>query len=239
MCIRDSPFPDAPGVSFDWALVSFDGIRPPELSATTTPGRVRLSDVQIGTYTYRVTYTSPDGCAGEDTVTFEKVSDTGVGEGLRFVISWRSPGDDDELVDPGTDVDLHVSRRVDGRTRWNGAEDCYYGNPETDWGVRFEDADNGRLLRDEVNGLGPEIIVIEEPALDEVYFVLAHYFSDSGFGASDVTLRVFRDGVQVTSLTETLRETGETWLAVEVRNGGATIQPVDQLFRAFPPEDAP
>lgn len=234
------PFPDVPGVEFTWELVEFDGVRPPERADTSTPGRIRLSDTQLGTYVYTVRYASSDGCNGEDIVEVRFVENTGVGEGIRVVISWRTPGDDDEFTDPGSDVDLHVARRNRGLTNWNGDDDCYYANQETDWGVPGRSEDNGRLLRDEVNGIGPEIMVLEQPAEDEVFLVGIYYFSASGLGPSDVTLRIFRDGVQQVDSTRRLEETGDTWLAAEIRDGGDTITLLGGgNYDGFPPSDAP
>ncbi|MFT4703426.1 MAG: hypothetical protein ACI81R_001117 [Bradymonadia bacterium] len=235
------PVPDTAGVVFQWTLVSFEGVRPPDPVTTDTLGRIRLTDTLQGVYQYEVTYVSPDGCVGADTVEVTIEPDTGIGEGIRIVISWRTPGDPDELTDPGTDVDMHFARRNDSlRTDWNDDDDCYFGNRETDWGVRGETIDNGRLLRDEVDGIGPEIIVLEQTTRGERYLVAVHYFSDDGFGPSDVTLRIFRNGIQRETATRRLEESGDVWLAAEIRDLGETIDLLGlDNFRGFPPANQP
>lgn len=234
------PVPGAPGVDFAWELVEFDGVRPPEIIDTRTNGRVILTETFVGRYLYEVTYVSPDGCVGTDLVEVEIDEDTGVGEGIRVVISWRTPGDEDEFQDPGSDVDLHVARRVDGRTRWNSEDDCYYANRETEWGNPRVEEDNGRLLRDEVNGVGPEIFVLEQPAAGERWLVAVHYFSDDMLGPSDVTLRIFRNGVQQVSNVRRLEDGGDVWLAAEISDQGRTIELLGgDNYRGFPPATAP
>lgn len=230
------PVAGASGVEFEWALEAFEGLRPPALSATPVNGRVSLTDTLLGLYTYTVAYRSVDGCDGSGRVQFRVSEETGVGEGLRVVISWRTPGDPDELEDPGSDVDLHMVRARGDRLRWNSEEDCYFGNREPEWGAPAESVDNCRLLRDELDGIGPEILVLERPARDEVWYVGAHYFAASGFGPSEVTLRVFRNGIQQVSAVRTLRRDREVWVAAEIRDEGRTIRVLDAPNYAEFPE---
>ncbi len=196
-------------------------------STTSTPGRVRWIPNVTGTWVLEAVFTGDDGCVSSDTVEVRVSRATGVGEGLRVVITWRTPGDADEFTDPGSDVDLHYAREIRGDFDWNSEDDCYFGNRNpTSWGSPGDTTDDPRLLRDEVNGVGPEILVHENPS-ESRYQVGVYYFSDSGFGPSEVTLRIFWDGVQVTSATRTLERTGRFWPAAEVTDGGRTIRLLD------------
>lgn len=210
------PGAPAAGGEVSWRPVEFPTPSAPRLDRTAFEGRVQFAPTTAGDYAFQVRYAGADGCESEGVVVVTVTRDTGVGAGLRFVVTWRTPGDPDELEDPGSDVDLHLLPADAPRSAsWNSSNDCYYGNRETSWGAR--------LLRDELDGLGPEIIVLERPALDRDYLVGVYYFSDDGFGPSDVTLRIFRDGVQVATATRRLERTGRFWLAAEVRGGGREI----------------
>ena len=69
--------------------------------------------------------------------------------------------------------------------------------------------------------------MVHENPSESRYQIGVYYFSDSGFGPSEVTLRIFWDGVQVTSATRTLERTGRFWPAAEVTDGGRTIRLLD------------
>lgn len=222
----DSGHPEPDRVATEWAVLEFPA-EPPVLAETPFPGRVRVSTERVGAYLFEVRTFSAAGCETAGLVEVEVVRDDTVGEGLRFVVTWRTPGDPDEFNDPGTDIDMHVVRGSD-RSPWQSERDCYYGNRSPDWGCR--------LLRDELNGIGPEITVIEDPDPAESYFVGVHYYSDKGFGESEVTLRVFRDGIQIAAATRVLERSDRFWLAAEVLGGGAdVVLPDDGNINGFPP----
>ena len=201
-----------------WEPIEFPGMAP-ILEDTAVNGRVTFVPTALGDYAFRVFWTLDDGCTGEGFVTVNVSRDTGVGEGLRVVATWRTPGDPDELEDPGTDVDLHLARVTPRGLRWNSNQDCYYANRSPAWGGDGDTSNDPRLLRDELDGLGPEIIVLENP--NEEYYVGVYYFSDSGFGASQVTLRFYFDGIEFASATRNMERTGRFWLAAAVEDGGS------------------
>ncbi|MCB9507003.1 MAG: hypothetical protein H6698_06435 [Myxococcales bacterium] len=208
----DAGHPSPGRVSFTWEAVGFPRTRP-TVSRTSVAGRVSFVAADAGDYDFIVSYDDGRGCEGRGSIRIVVDAATGVGEGLRFVITWRTPGDADELTDPGTDVDMHLAPGRSAETAaWRTESDCYYANRSTTWG--------GRLLRDEVDGLGPEILVLESPG-GRPYQLAIHYFSDDGFGPSDVTLRVFLDGIQLASATQRLGETGDVWMAAEVADDGS------------------
>ncbi len=222
------------GGTIGWTADEYPGDEP-TLVAVRPSGRARTTLTDVGDYVFSALYADATGCTSEGSVLVTVVPDTGVGEGLRFVVSWRTPGDPDEFEDPGSDIDMHLVRVVDGRARWNDEEDCYFANRETEWGLPGRREDNGRLLRDEVDGIGPEIIVLEEPRDDE-YLLGVYYFSDVDFGPSVVTLRVFRNGLPVADATRELESTGRFWLAARILDLGREVIIVDEPNRnGFPP----
>jgi len=201
-----------------WEVVDAPGPEP-EFEDTAVNGRVSFVPTALGDYSFRVFWELDDGCTGEGFVTVDVARDSGVGEGLRIVATWRTPGDPDELEDPGTDVDLHLARVTPRGLRWNSNQDCYYSNRSPAWGGDGYTGNDPRLLRDELDGLGPEIIVLEDP--NESYYVGIYYFSDSGFGASQVTVRFYFDGIEFASATRNMERTGRFWLAAAVEDGGS------------------
>ena len=204
---------------------------------TGVNGRVSYFGDSVGVYTFRVEIGSDDGMCFQEAFVSVEVIERRI-EGLRFVVTWTTPGDPNELEDPGSDVDMHVVRRgEDGRVLYNGPRDCYYGNCRggLEWGDPDYTGDNPRLLRDEVDGLGPEIIVIDDPEEDAEYIVAMHYFSDDGFGQSNLTLRIFVDGAQAEFAFESLPQTNDVWLAASIRNGGDVVEILDfDIFDGFP-----
>lgn len=217
-----------------WRVIAQPSGASVQLFDTTVPGRVRTSlPVDNGTYRFEMSWFTPDNrCSGRSTLDLSTRSSS-VGQGLRFVVTWDTPGDPDQLTDPGSDVDMHLARRTRAGLPWNTNDDCYYANRTPVWGDPADPSDNPRLLRDEVNGLGPEIIVIENPT--EEYFVGVHYFSDRQFGPSTATLRIFRDGIQVFSSIQQLRRSGDFWIAAAVEAGGTRIRPISNAyFSGFP-----
>ena len=214
---------------FDVAWNQLAGPARVTLFDTAFFGRVSAPLSQVGTYRFQVDVATADGACDYSSVVEVNVQRNDVGEGLRFVVTWRTPGDDDEFSDPGTDIDLHVLPKASPRgARWDSDNDCYYGNRETWWG--------GRLLRDELDGIGPEIVVIEDPSDAEIYQVAVYYFSDKGFGPSQATLRIFLDGIQIAAADRTLRNSGQAWLAAEVTGRGeSVVLPDFSNFDGFPP----
>ena len=212
--------------------------------STSMIGRVRYIPSEIGEYVFEMHYDSDDCGSGVEEMTVEVRE--GRINGLRVVISWRTPGDPTPLEDPGPDIDLHVVRReIGGRTEWNTNNDCYFSNCHTNygglnWGDPNYAGDDARLLRDEVEGVGPEIMVVDDPEEDVEYIVGIHYWSDDGMGHSDITLRIFIDGIQREFAFETVNSSGDVWLAASIREAGEVVEILDlDVFPYWPPENLP
>lgn len=172
---------------------------------------------------------------------------------LHVQLVWTTPDDPDQADTFGTDVDLHL-RHQDANDRWNDAAsgfDCYFANPEPDWGAPGDPSDNPSLDIDDTNGGGPENINLASPEVGRAYDIAALYFrSTSTFGdamvdarkehLSLVTVRVFARGDLLGEwLDREMTGTSQLWHVTRVRwcedfARCPEIEPVDELLE---PED--
>lgn len=117
---------------------------------------------------------------------------------------------------PGTDVDLHVSRNPMG-TLFTLPDDCYYQNRAPDWGVGGDASDDPLLVRDALTGFGPEVFGYVNP-VDGTYRVFAVLENDllSPMPASRVTVRVYLFGILKAEASKVLERKGATWEVLDV-----------------------
>lgn len=139
-----------------------------------------------------------------------------------------------------TDLDLHL---VDAGYALYSDRDCYYGNPAPNFGDFLRPDDDPRLLRDDLNGYGPETIVHSKPPSGKTNISVI-YFSDHGSATAEepaisrATVRVYVYGVLAAEVTRELSwEVGRTaaleWDVLTVDWPTATIETIDVL------QDAP
>lgn len=98
-----------------------------------------------------------------------------------------------------TDVDLHLLL-LPGQGLFCD-NDCYFSNPEPDWGIANDWQDDAFLDRDDVDGYGPENINIAHGIDGKTYRVVLHYWRDnynnSSTSASNVTVRLYIRGALI------------------------------------------
>jgi hypothetical protein len=98
----------------------------------------------------------------------------------------------------GDDMDLHLLA-PGGAPR--SPLDCYYGNciggGALDWGVIGVESDDPRLDLDDVPGMGPENINIDQPAGGGGYTVMVHDFGTGDPQSTNVTVNVYLNGALV------------------------------------------
>lgn len=161
--------------------------------------------------------------------------------GIYIDLTWQAPVDADLT---STDLDLHLLHPDALGWREEGL-DCHHGSPEPDWGRRGDRADNPSLSIDDVNGVGPEVIVFGRPPatadLGGPYRVGVHQFrarSSSGdyLGPSDARLRIFVDGALTWDYTESgapgrkrLAEAGVLWEAAAIHWPSGRVETLDRL----------
>jgi Big-like domain-containing protein/putative metal-binding protein len=109
---------------------------------------------------------------------------------LRVELLWNP--DTPEAFDH-SDVDLHLLHP--DATAWQSPPlDCFYANTHPRWDSDASLDDDPRLDIDDTNGRGPENInikAIPSAQIGRPYRVGVHYYSDHGFGPSQVYLTIF------------------------------------------------
>ncbi|MBU1899701.1 hypothetical protein KKB55_18320 [Myxococcota bacterium] len=137
---------------------------------------------------------------------------------IHIQLVWDTPDDADQTDQEGTDIDLHLLHPRG--TQWQmGPLDCFYANPNPDWGV-VGPANNCTLDIDDVNGAGPENINVREPedtsSLGSPYRIGVHYYSPNmRIGApdlrSEVTVRVYLGGMLAVEWDRTFSHRDDFW----------------------------
>jgi hypothetical protein len=154
---------------------------------------------------------------------------------------WSTPGDIDEVGDDlGSDLDLHVAHPwatgpdIDGDGApdpwFNSPYDCYWMNPEPDWGALNEAGDNPELLLSDNNGGGPEVFALMTPE-EKVYTVGIHYLEEGEFGPANAHIRVFIDGGMVFEYGDIELQGLDLWEAVTIdwATGEVKLVPGDNV----------
>lgn len=124
-------------------------------------------------------------------------------EAIHVQLVWRTPEDDDETDQRGTDLDLHLLHPA-ADSWFSRPFDCHYNNPVPDWGQLGNPADDPSLDIDDINGAGPENINLDNPenteTLGSPYLVGVHYYNSrdrvdgTEYGPSFATVRIFIEG---------------------------------------------
>ena len=91
---------------------------------------------------------------------------------------------------------------------WDIPDDCYWQNPNPDWGLVEVGDDNPSLDQDNRAGLGPENITLEQPYEEGDYQVIIHYFD--GNEPTTATVRIWINDELVATYTREMSD-GDTW----------------------------
>ena len=116
-------------------------------------------------------------------------------------LTWQTPGDPDESdtgPEAGSDLDLHFAHPNALQSQelpWmNQPWDCFWFNPNPNWGSVDSAEDDPIMLLDDVDGAGPEVITLPIPENDTLYHVGVHHWNDNGYGPSVASVRVWIAG---------------------------------------------
>ena len=119
---------------------------------------------------------------------------------------------------PSNDQDLHLTHASEDGHFCSTTKDCFFSNKQPVWFSTHAagEGPNPVMTKDDTNGLGPENIVIDEPAAG-VYRVFAHYYPWSSAGAPTVnTVRVYLDGSLHFAEQRTLTSEEQVWAVADI-----------------------
>jgi hypothetical protein len=154
--------------------------------------------------------------------------------GFRVEMVWDTPGDPNPIdtgAGRGSDVDLHLLH-PDGT--WNrGPWDCHWKNKNPDWGASGSEDDPAMVI-DDTDGWGPEIIELNQPEGTETdpvaYWVGVYYYSDHNYGLSDVTIRIYLNGVLGFEETFPNLENHQFWDVARITWPSRDIERINRLY---------
>jgi hypothetical protein len=176
-----------------------------------------------------------------DTESADDTSADPQGDGELFVmLVWSTPGGPGAGVSPGSDATLHLRHpSAVGQAPYSGlapqiyktdldgdeVDDGWFSIPydafgpsqASTWGC-------GGCTTDFANSNGPEERVVREPEA-VTYRVGVDYWSDGGFGVSDVKVRIFVDDVLLHEATATL-SARDFWEVADIQYPGPQITPI-------------
>ncbi len=201
-------------VDYDWSLVSAPTGSSVFLVADNEDTVVFQPDL-AGVYAAQLVVTNELGIESHPC---RVALDAVPGQALWVEMFWTQQRDD---------MDLHLL--APGGSMGSDS-DCYFDNctPDDgglDWGVVNDSRDDPFLDLDDVAGVGPENINIEEP-VDGVYRVLVHDWPDSvNNAANSVTVKIYLDGEAIWTDTRNIagEDTVTEFATVDTSNG--EVQP--------------
>lgn len=183
-------------VAWEWSLEQPDGSMSIFMPSAFV-ANPQLVVNHVGLYRLRLTAYDAQGAVCASPTRLVQVI---VPEGLHVELTWMTPGDPDETdtgggagFSAGSDLDLHL-RHPSAPGYFDAPFDCFWQNPNPDWGLSGP-ADDPTLLRDDTDGGGPEVVTLGMPDPPLTYRVASHYFDDWGYGEAFATVRVYLDGV--------------------------------------------
>lgn len=222
------------------AQAPYDGAINDDLA---TPTAKFFVDV-VGTYTLQLfvkdnlDQEAPSENCPEPVATVTIVAESN--EDIHVEMSWDTPGDNNQTDTTGSDVDLHMLHPRG--QRWSTQLDCYYANPNPDWGMVGDPSDNPALDLDDINGAGPENITLDNPEntddLGAPYKVGVDYYREeslssfTGYGPSYVTIRIYLGGQLAWSndTPKELQRTHDFWEVAQIIWGAEhRVRVIDRL----------
>ncbi len=189
------------GVSYRWEVLT----APPGglyTFGSATAMCTTFTSVIVGTYTIRVTVTDAMGRTATCTTTV-----TLEAHGLRVELTWDTTG---------TDIDLHMHNR--SAAAWFGApmqSDCFFAERTPRWDAPSR-LDDPSLDVDDLDGLGPENIRVDEPVTSQIYSIGVHYWA--GTARTTPTVRIYCGATLMATYTRAL-------------NGGPALGATNDFWR--------
>ena len=186
---------------FDNPQQPADGGRPDDLS---TPQALFFVDLP-GFYTAELRVRDEFGlssleCMNPAIVTIVADPD----EAIQVQLLWEATEEADLMRDRSGDLDLHL--RHPNAQEWSSSPyDCYFNNPQPDWGQLDNPQDNPFLDLDDFSSTGPENLTLAVPENTEIlggeYLVGVKYYrsvdriDQYAYGPMRAYVRIFIEGV--------------------------------------------
>ncbi len=202
-------------LQYQWEIVTTPEGADAELVGADTVAPTFLADT-LGVYEVSLTVTDQDGLVSENTA-LQSIEVTPWTE-LEVVLTW----------DADVDLDLHL---IAPGGAYYGDNDCFFGNPEPDWGTDGDAGDDPMLNDDDDSSGGPEVIEMAAP-LDGTYTVMVQYYNQRQEASPNVspTLEIYAEGVLISEIEgPTLSGEGQVWFAGELDWNTATFAYSDDV----------
>jgi hypothetical protein len=225
-----------------WSLT----IRPPGSTATMGPTTNTLD--QDGTPSFDSVATFTPDVQGDYIATYIATTNTGEADTCTAVVHAITPNLILEITwNTTADLDIHLLHPT-ATTWYNQTLDCNFLNCNANfigslpWPAAGT-ADNPKLTIDDINGFGPEQIVIDDPESNTTngYRFGAYVFTDHGAGPSDVTAKIFCRGALAQTLTRnnlsgpsTDAPPNQLWKIADITFDAAAscnVVPIDQVVQ--------
>ncbi|RMG18390.1 MAG: choice-of-anchor D domain-containing protein [Deltaproteobacteria bacterium] len=128
---------------------------------------------------------------------------------------------------PITDLDLHF---LAPGGMLNSGLDCYWGNPNPDFGTLGFSGDDPALNRDDLAGFGPEIVTYPDPPAG-TYRVVVDYAKANGAAdpVTEATVRIYQFGVIVAEYRRVLDAPKTLWNVAAIDWPGGDVSTVDTV----------
>lgn len=201
--------------AWQWSIVHAPAPRPVFLPSFSVRNPIVEVNV-VGDYTFRLEVFDAAGtksCVAAEYV----VRVVAEFDGIRVELSWETPGDPDETdtgggsnSSAGSDVDLHFLHPNAEGEYFDWTFDCYWANTEPEWGF-FGPTDNPRMLRDDTDGGGPEVIELTGPEDGKRYQVGTHFWDDWGYGDASATIRIYIRGTLADEWSDVVLSKNDLW----------------------------
>lgn len=226
----DSHDPDGTSLTYEWSVISRPQGSQSQLQPNNTVAEPRLWLDIAGTYEVELVVYDEFGLASCEPamVTIHVVP----GQEIHIQLVWDSEGVGEARDGRGTDLDLHYLHPLG---RWDQAPyDVMWRNKRQNWGTQANPSD-ASLDIDDLYGVRPENINHSNPESGLNYAVGVYYYSDSGFGHSDATIRIYIHGqLQYEVRDKRLPGTGHFWYVGVIQWPTGNIIAIDQVRVGFP-----
>ncbi|AWV89629.1 choice-of-anchor D domain-containing protein [Bradymonas sediminis] len=238
--------PDGQVVSYEWtALQVPDGTEVDlgptvEDSADADPSRREFRALLTGTYKLGLEVVDNEGftSCNQAVATIVAIPN----KKIHIELTWHNPEDPDETDANGSDLDLHFVKLGPGKW-FESPYDIYFRNSNNSGGGIWN-PESPRLDIDDIDGMGPENITLDDPVNCEWYGVGVHYYREA-FGTAYATIRIYiNENLVFEALNKPMARGNQFWDVGRIHwnqagSPGFHVYEVDELMPARPAEQPP